>query len=88
MRKELSITEARNQLTLLPELLTEPTDEVVITRRGQPVLAVLPWEQYDAIRETLEIMADESLLAALKESIQQARKSRLSWDKVKIALDL
>ncbi|MGH8729827.1 MAG: type II toxin-antitoxin system Phd/YefM family antitoxin [Burkholderiales bacterium] len=88
MRKKLSITEARNQLTLLPELLAEPDDELVITRRGEPVLAVLPWEQYDAIRETLEIMADESLFDALKQSIQQARKSGLSWDKVKADLKL
>ena len=45
----LSIMEARKQLTSLPETLLQngQLDVLEITRRGKPVLAVLPWELYE-----------------------------------------
>ncbi len=57
MRK-LSIAEAREQLTRLPEILSEDdeTAAATITRHGKPVLAVLPWDVYESIVETLAIL--------------------------------
>ena len=41
---QLTISEARKEFLDLPEKLArEPERAVIITRRGQPVLAVLPW---------------------------------------------
>ena len=42
---------ARNQLTSLPEQFArEPEPEAVeVTRRGTPVLAILPWDLYETI---------------------------------------
>lgn len=51
MPHTLSIMEARKQLTSLPETLFHDgqLDVLEITRRGKPVLAVLPWELYEAV---------------------------------------
>jgi prevent-host-death family protein len=52
---ELTISEARKALLDLPEKLARtPERAVTITRRGQPVLAILPWAFYESIVETLE----------------------------------
>lgn len=60
MPRTLSIMEARKQLTSLPETLFNngQLEVLEITRRGKPVLAVLPWGLYEAVSETLEVMGD------------------------------
>ena len=46
MTRTLPMMEARKQLTSLPETLRHDgeIDVMEITRRGKPVLAVMPWE--------------------------------------------
>jgi len=76
--KELSITEARHKLTGLPKEFSreaEP-DAVAVTRRGKPVLAILPWDLYESLVESLEIMGDEGLMAALHQSIKEIREGK------------
>jgi PHD/YefM family antitoxin component YafN of YafNO toxin-antitoxin module len=85
------MTEARDRLTRLPEEFAgDPeTDAIAITRRGRPVLAVLPWDLYESIRETLEIMGDPELMSALRESIEQvASEKTVPWEDVKDLLSL
>ena len=49
----LTISEARKEFLDLPEKLArEPERAVIITRRGQPVLAVLRWEFYESLVES------------------------------------
>lgn len=89
MPKDISITEARQEITTLPERLAKDPGAVAITRRGKPVLAIMPWELYESIVETLEILSDEELMKALRKSIDEARQGNLvSWDTVKKGLDL
>lgn len=84
MQKVLSIVEARNRLTQLPEELErEKGNAVTITRRGKPVLTVMPYELYDSILETLEVMSDPELMALLRQSIQEANDGKLlEWETV------
>ena len=87
--KDLPITEARDELTSLPDKLHETHEMVTVTRRGKPVLAILPWEEYEALTETLEIMADEHLMASLHQSIREAKAGKLiPWERAKRKLGL
>lgn len=91
MAHTLSIMEARKQLTSMPETLTHngQADVLEITRRGKPVLAVLPWELYEALAETLEVMADNEMMAHLRQSIQELNSGKLiPWEDVKRELAL
>ena len=91
MTHTLSIMEARKQLTSMPETLTHDgkADVLEITRRGKPVLAVMPWELYEAVAETLEVMADKELLAQLRQSIEELNAGTLvSWQDAKRELEL
>ena len=75
---QLTITEARQALLDLPERLAKASDKTVsITRHGRPVLAVLPWELYESIIETLEILGDPEAMAALQSSLEDIRKGRV-----------
>ncbi len=69
----LPIVEARNKLTTFPEQFEQEPDmdAVIVTRRGRPVLAILPWELYDALTETLEIIGNRKLMEALEQSMKE-----------------
>ncbi|OPY04398.1 MAG: hypothetical protein A4E61_00737 [Syntrophorhabdus sp. PtaB.Bin184] len=75
--------EARRKLTSLPEELEGRMEHnaVAVTRRGKPVLAIMSWELFEAIYETLEIMGDEQLMTSLRQGIREAREGKtVSWD--------
>ena len=75
---QLTISEARKVLLDLPEKLARtPERAVTITRRGQPVLAILPWEFYESIIETLDILGDPEMVKTLRESLEDLKRGRV-----------
>lgn len=75
--KTMTITSARQRLMgLAEEFQRGETRSVAITRRGEPVLALMPWELYESILETLEILGDEKMMAAIRRSIEDIREGR------------
>ena len=91
MTRTMPIVQAREKLTRLPEEFEkEPeTGTVAVTRRGKPVLAILPWELYEAIVETLEIMGDEDLMKALREGIKEIEGGKgVPWEQARRELDV
>ena len=89
MTRDIAITASRHQLTSLPERLAEEEGAVAITRRGKPVLAIMPWELYESIVETLEIMGDHDLMAALRQGIKEIEEREgIPWAKARKRLRL
>lgn len=83
--KSIPITKARSQISRLPEQFAaeDAPKAVAITRRGKPVLAIMPWDLYDGLVETLEILGDEKLMAALRQSLKEIEEGKLiPWDEV------
>ncbi len=90
MPKTLPMIEARKQLTSLPEQFEREgdADVVAVTRRGKPVLAVMPWEFYEALTETLEVMSDDTLMESLRQSIGELKAGKtIPWEEAKQELD-
>jgi len=88
--RSMPIVEVRNKLTALPEELERDPEggTVAVTRRGKPVLAIMPWDAYEAIVETLEILGDEALMHALRQSAKEAAaRETVPWERVKAQLD-
>ena len=50
---------------------------VALTRHGKPVLAVMPWDLFESIMETMEIMGDVDMMAALRQGIEDVREGNL-----------
>jgi prevent-host-death family protein len=75
---QLTISEARKVLLDLPEKLDRGSERaIMITRRGRPVLAVMPWELYESLVETLEILGDPDMLSALRNSLEDLKRGRV-----------
>lgn len=89
MLKDIPITEARHELTSLPERLAENPGTIAITRRGKPVLAVMPWDLYESIMETLEILSDEDSMVLLRQGINEMKAGGgIPWEHAREELDL
>ncbi len=86
MSKTMPMIEARKKLTSLLEQFGKEQDmnAIAVTRRGKPVLAVMPWEFYETLTETLEIMADKDLMNKLKKSIRELETGKvIAWEDAK-----
>ena len=84
MLKDIPITEARHEITSLPERLAKTPGAIAVTRRGKPVLAIMPWDLYESIVETLEILGDQDLMSALRQGIKDIEAGRTySMDEVR-----
>ena len=70
MEETLTISQARTRLTRLPRTFAKARapHAVTITQRGKPVMALLSWDQYEGLIETMEILADAKFMARLRES--------------------
>jgi PHD/YefM family antitoxin component YafN of YafNO toxin-antitoxin module len=77
MLREITISEARQALTTLPELFDKNPGAVAVTRRGKPVLAVLPWDLYESILETMEILGDEEMMAAIRQGMEAIKAGQV-----------
>ena len=87
--KDLPITEARQELTTLPDRLRDTHETVTVTRRGKPVLAILPWGEYEALVETMDILADPELMAAFRQGVKEAKRGKtIPWERAKRKLGL
>ena len=88
MSRTMSINEARDQLMRLPDELAQSHEVVTVTRRNEPVLAILPWEVYEGIAETLEMMGEAELMAALRQGMHDVATGRtLSLDELEATLE-
>ncbi|MBA7523664.1 hypothetical protein ES705_15796 [subsurface metagenome] len=52
------------------------------------MLAIIPWEVYESLMETMEIMGDTELMAQLHNSIREIEEDRtISWEDAKAELN-
>jgi len=91
MPRAMPIIEARNKLTTLPEEFEREPEigAVAVTRRGKPVLALMSWEMYESLIETMEILGDEKTMAAFRQGVKEMQEGKgIPWEEVKRKLRL
>ncbi|MHB1010845.1 MAG: type II toxin-antitoxin system Phd/YefM family antitoxin [Propionibacteriaceae bacterium] len=76
MVKQLSISETRKRITSLENDLSF-NDTISVTNHGKEVFALLRWDTYESIAETLDIISDEALYDDLKIGIKQFESNSL-----------
>lgn len=82
--KQMNIAEARKKITKLEEEFTNDEKIISVTKHNKPVLAVMSWEFYETLMETLEVLKDKNLVEQLKNSINQLNEGKtVSWKKAK-----
>lgn len=76
MLSTMTITETKKKITSLEDTMGYD-DTISITNHGKEVFALLRWDMYECIEETLEILADEKLSKDLKIGIKQIKENKL-----------
>jgi PHD/YefM family antitoxin component YafN of YafNO toxin-antitoxin module len=76
MLKQMSISETRKRITSLEDELSFD-DTISVTNHGKEIFALLRWDTYESIAETLEIISDEELMNDLRIGIQQFKDNEL-----------
>jgi antitoxin YefM len=84
MAKTLPLSEVK---TRLPELVTgvdEREEEVVVTKNGRPAAILINIQEYERLKETLDVLSDPVLVRQIRKSraFYQAGKKGLSFEKV------
>ncbi len=90
-RAPIAMAEARKQLPKLADALEKHPEigAVKITRHGKPVLAVLSWDLYESVVETMEIMSDPEMMAAFRQGVREMEEGKgIPWQQVKKELGL
>ena len=88
MVKQMSISETRKRITSLEDELSFE-DTITVTNHGKEVFALLRWDTYESIAETLEIISDEQSYEDLKIGIGQFKNNDLiDFEDFKNSLDV
>ena len=75
--ERIPITEARNKFMKLPDQASKH-EVLAVTRRNKEVMAVMSWELYEGLLETLEILSDSALMKQLKKGVDDVKAGRTS----------
>jgi prevent-host-death family protein len=71
----MPITEARNKFMKLPDQAVK--DQILaVTRRNKEVMAVMSWELYEGLLETLEVLSDPELMKHLRKGMEDLKAGR------------
>ena len=73
--EKIPITEARNKFMKLPEEAAKHKI-LAVTRRNKEVMAVMSWELYEGLLETLEVLSDPKLMNHLRKGIEDVKAGR------------
>lgn len=69
----LPVAEARDQLSRLVSDAQTYHERFQISRNGRPAAVLMSQDEYDAMLETMDIMADSELVANLKQAMIEDR---------------
>lgn len=89
MLKTLPITKAREELTTLVDNANKRLDEYVITVNGSPAAVLMSAQEFESWKETIDILSDPQLLAAIREGEEDVKNGNLiTFDELKKELKL
>ena len=87
MIKIITLKELRPALPKVVDSIDGRMDRFVITRHGKPVLVMLGIGDYEALMETLDILADKKAMTGIKAGIVDMQKGKTrSWQEIKRSL--
>jgi antitoxin YefM len=74
--EKIPISEARNKFMKLPDEAARH-EVLAVTRRNKEVMAIMSWELYEGLLETLEILSDATLMKQLQKGVDDVKASRV-----------
>jgi prevent-host-death family protein len=73
----VTLSDAKARLPRLLADVAELGEGVVITRSGRPAAVLVSIQEYEGLLETLEVLADPELSAAIRTGLDEAARGRV-----------
>ena len=88
MTRTITLKELRPGLPKVVEAIDKKWERYVVTRHGKPAIVMLSVQDYEALMETLDILADPAAVKSLKQGEEDLQKGRTrSWQEIKARLE-
>ena len=68
MSKTMPISEVKTRLPELVSNVVEREDEIVITRNGKPAAVLVNYDEYESLKETLDVLSDPAAMRQIAQS--------------------
>ena len=77
----MPVTKVKRGFLDILKAMQEEDSTITLTRNGEPVGVMMTPNRYEAIMETIEVLADKKVLAALLASAKDFKAGRVYTDK-------
>ncbi|MGH7834707.1 MAG: type II toxin-antitoxin system Phd/YefM family antitoxin [Candidatus Binatia bacterium] len=68
MAKTLPISEVKTRLPELVSGVAEREEEIVVTRNGRPAAVLVNYDEYERLKDTLDVLSDPALMKQITQS--------------------
>ncbi len=87
MINTMSVKELRPALPRVLSRIDGKLDRYIVTKRGRPVVVMMSIDDYEALMETLDILADPKAMARLRKGEKDLREGRTrKWRDIRASL--
>jgi len=87
MSQTVPVRELRSNLSRLLSDVADRRDHVIVTRNGRPAAVLVPIDEYEALEETADILADPDTLAAIDGGLSElARGESVTLEELRAEL--
>ena len=76
----IPVTQAKARLLDMVRNIDAMDNTIAITKNGIPKAVIMSMEQYEAMRETISIMADEDMMKQMRASIKDMQEKKTLVD--------
>ncbi len=76
----IPITRAKRELLEILKTMADEDATITVTRNGEPVGIIMTPNRYDAMIETIEVLADKDVMTALNKSAADFKAGRIYSD--------
>lgn len=71
------LSEAKDKLSKLVKETAETTKQVVISVNGRNQAVLISMDEYESLKETIEILKDQTLMKKIMASMEDIKKNQL-----------
>lgn len=84
MAKTLPISEVKTRLPELVSGIADREEEIVVTRNGKPAAVLVNYDEYERLKDSLEVLSDPDLMKQIRrsKSFYAKRKQGMSFEAV------
>lgn len=68
-QKTLPLSEVKARFPQLVSDIKFREDQIIVTRHGKPAVVMLSYDEYERLRETLDVLSDPALMRQIHKSL-------------------